>query len=79
MMGRTFCKKQEKPDTNIIRFIYIRNIRRKLDRWILCHQWHLVQADLGVVLSGCIFRNEPHHEKTGFLPRRKQRRRSASR
>ena len=22
---------------------------------------------------------EPHHEKTGFLPRRKQRRRSASR
>ena len=23
--------------------------------------------------------NEPHHEKTGFLPMRKQRRRSASR
>ena len=25
------------------------------------------------------FLNEPHREKTGFLPRRKQRRRSASR
>ena len=27
----------------------------------------------------CNLYNEPHREKTGFLPRRKQRRRSASR
>ena len=26
----------------------------------------------------CSFSNEPRHEKTGFLPMRKQRRRSAS-
>ena len=30
------------------------------------------------VKQGCIM-TEPHREKTGFLPRRKQRRRSASR
>ena len=29
--------------------------------------------------AGSISINEPHREKTGFLPRRKQRRRSASR
>ena len=27
----------------------------------------------------CLVVDEPHHEKTGFLPMRKQRRRSASR
>ena len=32
-----------------------------------------------ILYSGTPEINEPHREKTGFLPRRKQRRRSASR
>ena len=34
---------------------------------------------INVSLSQHTFLNEPHREKTGFLPMRKQRRRSASR
>ena len=39
---------------------------------------------MGEIQSKCLslindVKSEPHREKTGFLPRRKQRRRSASR
>ena len=41
--------------------------------------WHLVVIILFRLENNATPIIEPHREKTGFLPRRKQRRRSASR